>query len=506
MVNGKQLTVHSLLFTEMGRTEKEMRMKLIAGMMVACFAALAARAGGWTPGGEYGPGAAAPNAVYDPFSRYLPINQNVTVVGRIASNQVAVFTDNSGRRVRGVTLEDMGAGTNGAAAVAQEALTTSTNALAIANTKAPLSLTVTVQGRGGSLGTNLTWTLTAADVGAVPAPATNGWVVAPHLAWLTNETDQIATGQLVTYTNQNNASMAALYALIMTNRVDRLYERAGGNAWYTADSNVVTRWSTSVVTADMVVVSEDFQGALGERPTLRRAPFDSPIDFGNGFVFNVVYGGFSMTLAGSFHWSGGWVSVEPEILFPSTLTIVPGDGVGSVYVGPYPVVQTNTVFYYLSTNPVLPETWGSADMINWMADGEAGQLWVSSLSADSANSVLNGHTGAIDPHPGKYAPAASTNAPAWSVYTNIVAAVTLTNQYERPFNLVGTGGGTGIVSFAGMRPPAAVYLEASGFVDLRFSGAYIVGGGSWQTNQVNIFVAWQSGTNIFVTPITTRSR
>jgi hypothetical protein len=94
--------------------------------------------------------------------------------------------------------------------------------------------------------------------------------------------------------------------------------------------------------------------------------------------------------------------------------------------------------------------------------------------------------------------------PEWLVYTNISAAVTVTNDLERPVRIYGDGSATGTVSFAALREPLPVYVEASGFPGIVWSNAYTVGGGFWQTNAVNVFLIWQSGTNTFVNPVTAR--
>jgi hypothetical protein len=98
--------------------------------------------------------------------------------------------------------------------------------------------------------------------------------------------------------------------------------------------------------------------------------------------------------------------------------------------------------------------------------------------------------------------AVTTNAPAWLASTNYTATVTLTNDLERPLYLYATGAVS--LAFSGLRPPQPVYLIVKGPSTLTFqSGTHFVGGASWQTNQANHFIVWQTGTNIFVNPITT---
>jgi len=69
-------------------------------MMVAAGAARA-----WTPGGDYPTGdSGLPAATFDPLSGLVPYSMNIQVVGRISTNDVAVFTDRTGRYLRGTNL------------------------------------------------------------------------------------------------------------------------------------------------------------------------------------------------------------------------------------------------------------------------------------------------------------------------------------------------------------------------------------------------------------------
>jgi hypothetical protein len=98
--------------------------------------------------------------------------------------------------------------------------------------------------------------------------------------------------------------------------------------------------------------------------------------------------------------------------------------------------------------------------------------------------------------------AVKTNAPVWLAQTNYTAAITLTNDLERPQYLYATGAVS--LAFAGLRQPQPIYLIVKGPSTLTFpSGTHFVGGASWQTNQANHFLVWQYGTNLFCNPITT---
>jgi hypothetical protein len=99
-----------------------------------------------------------------------------------------------------------------------------------------------------------------------------------------------------------------------------------------------------------------------------------------------------------------------------------------------------------------------------------------------------------------YADAAVNAAPAWIGITNLAAAVTVTNNYERPIYLYATG--TVAVSFSGLRTPMPIYLVVRGPSSLTIPGAYYVGGGTFQTNMSNHFVVWKYGTNLMVNAVT----
>ena len=78
----------------------------ILAMMVAAGAARA-----WTPGGDYPTGdSGLPAATFDPLSGLVPYSMNIQVVGRISTNDVAVFTDRTGRYLRGTNLVHLLAG------------------------------------------------------------------------------------------------------------------------------------------------------------------------------------------------------------------------------------------------------------------------------------------------------------------------------------------------------------------------------------------------------------
>lgn len=105
------------------------------------------------------------------------------------------------------------------------------------------------------------------------------------------------------------------------------------------------------------------------------------------------------------------------------------------------VPVTNSVTYYLPTNLVPAETWGYAEMTNWMADGNAGQVWVTGLSYDSANGVMNTHL-----HPSGTAHDDRYVKLSGGVATNVTLAGTVTVGGVGRTSWPEAGGGTTIYS------------------------------------------------------------
>jgi len=94
------------------------------------------------------------------------------------------------------------------------------------------------------------------------------------------------------------------------------------------------------------------------------------------------------------------------------------------------------------------------------------------------------------------------NVEGWLTYSGLTGSVTLTNQFEAPIAISGTGAVS--VAFSGLRVPYPVYFTAQGFSSLTVPvGSYVVGGGSWQTNRVNHFIVWQYGTTLYLNPVIT---
>lgn len=236
-------------------------------------------------------------------------------------------------------------------------------------------------------------TITAASVGA-----------------LTNEADAAALAKLAAHTNRTDnphgvtaaqigaPSVAALYTLMATSNVDKVWE--GTNVWWTFESNTVIRHCFSILSG-----SENyaFSGAGVSAADGNYYAAETALTYTNlnRYVLHFVEFIHGYELADDTM-SALYRSYGTDVLGPYTETYPEYSPAPSVVYVPT-VVITNTTTYYLQTNLVPPETWSYADQTNWMEDGNAGQLWVSDLAARAANVLLNGHLNATEPHAGKYA-------------------------------------------------------------------------------------------------------
>jgi hypothetical protein len=90
----------------------------------------------------------------------------------------------------------------------------------------------------------------------------------------------------------------------------------------------------------------------------------------------------------------------------------------------------------------------------------------------------------------------------WLTRTGLSGTVAFANDAGRPQAWSGTGALT-VSGFSGLQPPSQVYWTMSGFDSVTLpANVYAVGGGSWQTNMVNHFTLWQTGTNVLMSFIT----
>jgi hypothetical protein len=441
-------------------------MKRIAAVVMIAWAAVA-----WTPGGDYPGTGTSTNAVYDPYlGSILPWSQNVQVVGRIATNDVAVFTDRSGRYLKG------------------------TNLSALVVTSAALTNEAALRASGDAAGSNYVALATAGL-----APHTSNAAI--HLtaaqsariaAALTNESDA--------------AALAAIAQYAATGTVRRLHVDA--NTWYEMLPGTATLYTVQTVTGTNVTFSADFEDS-NTHATLYPSTLAFPFSV-DGWSCNYgEYSGEQGYLLNSPGDGAVWFALSG---IPSTFYYVYG-GSGEAYIQYSEWKITNSVRYDLSatsnhvliaehtTNTVIHVTGAERTAWNTGTNTAAEAL----LTADTAAGTINNHVFSANPHAGYVVtPQGLTNvltaAPSWIGRTNLTGIVTLTNSYERPQYLYATGAVT--VAFAGLRAPQPVYLVVRGASSLAFAGAYVVGGGNWQTNMSNHFVVWAWGTNTLVNPVT----
>ncbi len=289
-----------------------------------------------------------------------------------------------------------------------------------------------------------------------------------------------------------------------TNRVTRWYDPESPTRWAEWDggTNIVIYKAEVSGTNLQVTLSSDFEEtATHTRPswTTTNWPFTDgdwvAETYPDGFVAIKAY------LVEYSSW-GGNVNTLPAVLTPDSFA----QGTATVSIASFNLTTNVEYRYFLPTNAIPPELSNLDALQGWLNNLYAGKGDFDAHAPPGTIAtphLIEGDRALIDSIPSK-APASVTNAPVWLIYSNIVSAVTVTNQAERPVRIYGTGANTGLVSFASLREPLPVFFEASQFGAVQFPGAYVVGGGTWQTNMVNLFIAFRSGTNDFVTPITTR--
>jgi hypothetical protein len=133
---------------------------------------------------------------------------------------------------------------------------------------------------------------------------------------------------------------------------------------------------------------------------------------------------------------------------------------------------------------------GGTNVITELAGKAAASELVSKYDASNPNGYVNAETTTN----------IARNVEGWITYSNLTGSVTLTNQFEAPIAISGTGAVS--VAFSGLRTPHPVYFTAHSFSSITFpAGTYLVGGGMWQTNRVNHFLVWQYSTNLYVNPL-----
>lgn len=347
----------------------------------------------------------------------------------------------------------------------------------------------------------------------------------------------LATGerQRIAAAITNETDTIALTALA-TNRVTTLW--AASNHWYTVSGRNMTEYWVNVYTGTNVYFSSDFSDITGPVLYPRVLPF--PFDDGYSVGEQIEYEGSTLfqVRTGPGGGNGRWWGPAS---FPSELIPVI-QCQGSAFVTTDTLTITNTINYFLlvSTNEfvrpseIVPESWTSSDHTNWWTNTAPLYVQFTDLIPESwsyANHTnwwdeerLNYVTSSYfstwranhinplltpDPHPQYAQHSETTNAaiavahsdPQWIDYSGRTGLFTITNSFEQPVRVSGTG--AAVVAFSGLRDPLPLFCEFSGFSSLHVTNAYQVGGGAYQTNMINKVLVWGSDAHVYVTPITT---
>lgn len=153
----------------------------------------------------------------------------------------------------------------------------------------------------------------------------------------------------------------------------------------------------------------------------------------------------------------------------------------------YPVGR----FYSKITEPA------SSILIEWLSKTNAYQIAITDDLPDLSGYATTGAVAAVQ------AAMPDTSAPTnWVTRTGLSGTVAFANDAGRPQAWTGTGALT-VSGFTGLNPPVQVYWTLAGFDSVTLpAGVHVVGGGSWQTNMVNHFTLWQTGTNVLMSYIT----
>lgn len=213
-------------------------------------------------------------------------------------------------------------------------------------------------------------------------------------------------------------------AALETNRVT-VWASGDGTRFATIEpgQNYGTLWAVTEAATNTFLAqpSPDASPSIG--PNISVWPFVTGSDmpyWGGWFFPSIMF--YREDGSGSSTWEReleGWDGSFPVTLLPTY------QASGSVTIYRILLVTNAIAYFPTTTNALLnlddvdsPETWSYSDMTNWMDYGNAGQLWASGLADDAAQSFMNAHTGAADPHPGTYTPL-SVGAALTSAVTRI---------------------------------------------------------------------------------------
>ena len=282
-----------------------------------------------------------------------------------------------------------------------------------------------------------------------------------------------------------------------TNKMTTLWA-TNGNSFVTVDGTNVDVWAISagVVTNLWITYSEDFQFTLDGITNRPAGPSFFPFgDLDGDWYGKINFGEYSYVVGKTYSWTA---SIDQ---IPATLNPGPPSASGYAYINytNMPVLVTNHVARFASTN----------DLPTWITLAGRPTVFPPDAHSHSWDTITNPPSSiATALQPADISGFVTSSqipqytAQNWLAYSNLTGSVTVTNAYEAPVALVGTGSVS--VAFSGLRIPYPVYVTAQGFTSLVFpANTYLVGGGSWQTNRVNHFIVWQYSTHLYVNPVIT---
>lgn len=245
----------------------------------------------------------------------------------------------------------------------------------------------------------------------------------------TNRTDN---PHAVTAAQVGAPSIEALYTLMATSRIDKVWE--GMNAWWTFESNTVVRHEETVYDGWVMDVPVALTNYLGNEvlAATENTAVSLPYPLETGF-----YSQFNVALPYVFYKDDYWFDVPVDSM-DTRLELIPTEpGFSGIIYLTYNKKSTNSTVFVLDDTA---ETWSRGDMdswtstnqmtytwvTNWMADGNAGRLWVTDLAASMANAVISNHANTPGLHllagdRAKIDGAVSAASAAGLVYSNAVS-------------------------------------------------------------------------------------
>ena len=215
---------------------------------------------------------------------------------------------------------------------------------------------------------------------ALQPESTNGWIVAAHQNWLTNETDAAALSAIGVHSNRVDnphvvtaaqvgaPSVDALYTLMATSRIEKVWE--GTNTWYTFASNIIVRHVMGYNSQSFITLSEDFSPTPAWYPIGAWGNSDDPVwSMGTagpgeedpiGYDYLRIYSGYPDYPE--------WRSTNGPISGSGYLTAFSGSAYGTAYLFASNVQSISETTNTLSVGqPLTEETWGIDEMTTWLA-------------------------------------------------------------------------------------------------------------------------------------------